>query len=89
MLHVGEEGFQRHCGVGPGAGRRRHPQGHETPDFFANGKPLTSFGFERLQALVQEELASAYRQQESLDRRISSRFLPPTIFFKIDDYQLI
>jgi len=50
---------------------------------------LTSFGFERLQALVQEELASAYRQQESLDRRISSRFLPPTIFFKVDDYQLL
>ncbi len=34
----------------------------KTPDFFANGKPLTGFGFERLQALVQEELANAYRQ---------------------------
>jgi len=34
----------------------------KTPDFFANGKPLPGFGFERLQALVQEELASAYRQ---------------------------
>ena len=33
----------------------------KTPDFFVNGKPLPSFGFEQLQALVQEELASAYR----------------------------
>ncbi len=31
------------------------------PDFFVNGKPLPGFGFERLQALVQEGLASAYR----------------------------
>lgn len=33
----------------------------KTPEFFVNGKPLPSFGFEQLQALVQEELASAYR----------------------------
>jgi protein-disulfide isomerase len=32
----------------------------KTPEFFVNGKPLPSFGFEQLQALVQEELASAY-----------------------------
>jgi protein-disulfide isomerase len=33
----------------------------KTPEFFVNGKPLPSFGFEQLQALVQQELASAYR----------------------------
>jgi len=33
----------------------------KTPEFFVNGKPLPSFGFEQLQALVQAELASAYR----------------------------
>jgi protein-disulfide isomerase len=33
----------------------------KTPELFVNGKPLPSFGFEQLQALVQEELASAYR----------------------------
>ena len=32
-----------------------------TPEFFVNGKPLPSFGFEQLQTLVGEELASAYR----------------------------
>jgi hypothetical protein len=61
----------------------------KTPDFFINGTPLPRFGFEQFQALVREGLASACRQQESLGRRISSRFLPPTIFFKVDDYQLI
>jgi len=33
----------------------------KTPEFFVNGKPLPSFGFEQLQALVQEELARSYR----------------------------
>jgi len=33
----------------------------KTPEFFVNGKPLPSFGFEQLQALVQEELALSYR----------------------------
>lgn len=32
-----------------------------TPEFFVNGKPLPSFGFEQLQTLVAEELANAYR----------------------------
>lgn len=34
----------------------------KTPDFFVNGKPLPSFGFEQLQTLVREELENAYRQ---------------------------
>jgi len=33
----------------------------KTPEFFVNGRPLADFGFEQLQALVQEELARAYR----------------------------
>ncbi len=33
----------------------------KTPEFFVNGKPLPSFGFEQLQTLVAEELANAYR----------------------------
>jgi protein-disulfide isomerase len=32
-----------------------------TPEFFVNGRPLPSFGFEQLQTLVGEELAKAYR----------------------------
>jgi protein-disulfide isomerase len=32
----------------------------KTPEFFVNGKPLPSFGFEQLKALVDEALASAY-----------------------------
>lgn len=32
-----------------------------TPEFFVNGKPLPSFGFEQLEALVQAELAAAPR----------------------------
>ncbi|NTV88595.1 MAG: thioredoxin domain-containing protein, partial [Burkholderiaceae bacterium] len=31
----------------------------KTPEFFVNGKPLPSFGFEQLKALVDEALASA------------------------------
>lgn len=31
----------------------------KTPEFFVNGRPLPSFGFEQLQSLVAEELASA------------------------------
>jgi hypothetical protein len=33
----------------------------KTPDFFVNGKPLPSFGFEQLQDVVREDLASACR----------------------------
>ena len=33
----------------------------KTPDFFVNGRPLPSFGYEQLRALVQEEIAKAYR----------------------------
>jgi protein-disulfide isomerase len=32
----------------------------KTPEFFVNGKPLPSFGFEQLKALVDDALASAY-----------------------------
>ena len=32
----------------------------KTPEFFVNGKPLPSFGFEQLKALVDEALANAY-----------------------------
>jgi protein-disulfide isomerase len=32
-----------------------------TPEFFVNGRPLPSFGFEQLKDLVDEELAKAYR----------------------------
>lgn len=31
----------------------------KTPEFFVNGRPLPSFGFDQLQALVAEELAAA------------------------------
>jgi protein-disulfide isomerase len=31
-----------------------------TPEFFVNGKPLPSFGYEQLKALVDEEVAAAY-----------------------------
>jgi protein-disulfide isomerase len=31
----------------------------KTPEFFVNGRPLPSFGFDQLQALVAEELAIA------------------------------
>jgi hypothetical protein len=55
----------------------------KTPDFFVIGTPLPRFGFEQFQALVREGLASACRQQESLERRVSSRFLPSTIFSKL------
>lgn len=33
----------------------------QTPEFFVNGKPLPSFGFEQLKGLVDEALASARR----------------------------
>jgi protein-disulfide isomerase len=33
----------------------------KTPEFFVNGRPLPSFGYEQLRNLVQEELANAYR----------------------------
>lgn len=32
---------------------------HQTPEFFVNGRPLPSFGFEQLRTLVYEELAIA------------------------------
>ena len=32
----------------------------KTPDFFVNGKPLTSFGYDQLKQLVDETLASEY-----------------------------
>lgn len=31
-----------------------------TPEFFVNGKPLPSFGYDQLQSLVNEEVAAAY-----------------------------
>ena len=31
-----------------------------TPEFFVNGRPMPSFGYEQLQQLVQEELSAAY-----------------------------
>jgi protein-disulfide isomerase len=31
-----------------------------TPEFFVNGKPLPSFGFDQLKTLVQDEVAAAY-----------------------------
>jgi protein-disulfide isomerase len=34
---------------------------NKTPEFFVNGRPLPSFGYEQLRNLVDEELASAYR----------------------------
>jgi protein-disulfide isomerase len=34
---------------------------NKTPEFFVNGRPLPSFGYEQLRNLVQEELARAYR----------------------------
>lgn len=33
----------------------------QTPEFFVNGRPLPSFGLEQLQALVREEVQTAYR----------------------------
>lgn len=33
---------------------------HKTPTFFVNGKPLPSFGYEQLKALVDAELAAQY-----------------------------
>jgi protein-disulfide isomerase len=33
----------------------------KTPEFFVNGRPLPSFGFEQLKNLVEEEVAKAYR----------------------------
>lgn len=32
----------------------------QTPEFFVNGKPMPSFGYEQLTALVNNALASAY-----------------------------
>jgi protein-disulfide isomerase len=34
---------------------------NKTPEFFVNGRPLPSFGYEQLRNLVNEELANAYR----------------------------
>jgi protein-disulfide isomerase len=34
---------------------------NKTPEFFVNGRPLPSFGYEQLRNLVQEELGNAYR----------------------------
>lgn len=33
----------------------------QTPEFFVNGKPMPSFGYEQLTALVDDALATAYR----------------------------
>jgi protein-disulfide isomerase len=33
----------------------------KTPEFFVNGKPMPSFGYDELQSLVREALAEAYR----------------------------
>jgi protein-disulfide isomerase len=33
----------------------------KTPEYFVNGKPLPSFGYEQLQQLVAQSLAAAYR----------------------------
>ena len=33
----------------------------QTPEFFVNGKPMPSFGYEQLTALVNDALATAYR----------------------------
>jgi protein-disulfide isomerase len=33
----------------------------QTPEYFVNGRPLPSFGLEQLQALVRQELQTAYR----------------------------
>jgi protein-disulfide isomerase len=33
----------------------------QTPEYFVNGRPLPSFGQEQLQALVRQELQTAYR----------------------------
>ncbi len=33
---------------------------HKTPSFFVNGKPLTNFGFEQLEQLVESEIAAHY-----------------------------
>ncbi len=33
----------------------------QTPEFFVNGKPMPSFGYEELDALVNDALATAYR----------------------------
>ncbi|MGZ9005907.1 MAG: DsbA family protein [Burkholderiales bacterium] len=34
---------------------------NKTPEFFVNGRPLPSFGYEQLRTLVQDEIAKAYR----------------------------
>jgi protein-disulfide isomerase len=34
---------------------------NKTPEFFVNGRPLPSFGYDQLRNLVQDELARAYR----------------------------
>lgn len=33
----------------------------KTPEFFVNGRPLPSFGYEQLERLVHESLAATYR----------------------------
>ena len=33
----------------------------KTPEFFVNGRPLPSFGYEQLKSLVDDALAAAYR----------------------------
>ena len=33
----------------------------QTPEFFVNGKPLPSFGYEQLSTLVEEALSSSQR----------------------------
>jgi protein-disulfide isomerase len=33
----------------------------KTPEFFVNGRPMPSFGYEQLRTLVEEELEKAYR----------------------------
>ena len=35
---------------------------NKTPSFFVNGTPLTSFGFEQLKTLLDDEVAKAYPQ---------------------------
>ena len=33
----------------------------KTPEFLVNGKPLSSFGYDQLKALIDAELANEYR----------------------------
>jgi len=35
-------------------------KGTKTPGFFVNGKPLVSFGYDQLQALIEVELRASY-----------------------------